>query len=63
MKWTADETVWVMAAETGETDADACTVTDFAYPKEMLRLLREMQTYTAETDGFSLKNIHGKIWT
>lgn len=61
MKWTADETVWVMAAETGETDADACTVTDFAYPKEMLRLLREMQTYTAETDGFSLKNIHGKI--
>lgn len=61
MKWTADEMVWVMAAETGETDADACTVTDFAYPKEMLRLLREMQTYTAETDGFSLKNIHGKI--
>ena len=61
MKWTADETVWVMAAETGKTDADACTVTDFAYPKEMLRLLREMQTYTAETDGFSLKNIHGKI--
>lgn len=61
MKWTADETVWVMAAETDETDADACTVTDFAYPKEMLRLLREMQTYTAETDGFSLKNIHGKI--
>lgn len=61
MKWTADETVWVMTAETGETDADACTVTDFAYPKEMLRLLREMQTYTAETDGFSLKNIHGKI--
>lgn len=61
MKWTADETVWVMTAETGETDADACTVTDFAYPREMLRLLREMQTYTAETDGFSLKNIHGKI--
>lgn len=61
MKWTDYATCWVMAAETCAAASDSCTVTDFAYPREVLRMLREMQTYTTAMEGFTLKNISGSI--
>ena len=61
MKWTAYATCWVMAAEACATASDSCTVTDFAYPREILRMLREMQTYATATEGFTLKNISGSV--
>ena len=61
MKWTDYATCSVMATETGSTESDSCTVTDFAYPREVLRMLREMQTYTTAMEGFTLKNISGSV--
>ena len=61
MKWTDYATCWVLAAEACATTADSCTVTDFAYPREILRMLREMQTYTTAMEGFTLKNISGSV--
>ena len=61
MKWTDYATCWVMAAETCTAMADSCTVTDFAYTRELLQLLRETQPYTTAMDGFTLKNISGSV--
>ncbi|MGN0793443.1 MAG: hypothetical protein ACI4MG_03090, partial [Aristaeellaceae bacterium] len=61
MKWTDYATCWVMAAETCAAASDSCTVTDFAYPRDILRMLRETQTYTTAMEGFTLKNISGSV--
>lgn len=63
MKWTDYATCWVMAAETGHADSDACTVTDFAYSREFLEALQAMDIslFTTPMNGFSLKNINGRI--
>lgn len=63
MKWTDYATCWVMAAETGPADSDACTVTDFAYSQEFLREMQEMgvNLFTTPMNGFSLKNINGSV--
>ena len=63
MKWTDYATCWVMAAETGPADSDACTVTDFAYSQEFLEALQAMDIslFTTSMNGFSLKNINGSV--
>ena len=61
MKWTDYATCWVMAAETCAAASDSCTVTDFAYPREIFRMLREMQMYATPMEGFTLKNISGSV--
>ena len=63
MKWTDYATCWVMAAETGPEDSDACTVTDFAYSQEFLEALQAMDIslFTTPMNGFSLKNINGSV--
>lgn len=63
MKWTDYATCWVMAAETGPADSDACTVTDFAYSQEFLEALQAMDVslFTTPMNGFSLKNINGSV--
>lgn len=63
MKWTDYATCWVMAAETGPADSDACTVTDFAYSQEFLEALQAMDIslFTTPMNGFSLKNINGSV--
>ena len=60
MKWTDYATCWVMAAETGPANSDACTVTDFAYSQEFLEALQAMDIslYATAMNGFSLKNIN-----
>ena len=61
MKWTDYATCWVMATEACTAMADSCTVTDFAYTRELLQLLRETQPYTTAMEGFTLKNISGSV--
>lgn len=61
MKWTDYATCFVMATETGSTESDSCTVTDFAYPREILQMLQETQIYATAMDGFTLKNISGSV--
>ena len=63
MKWTDYATCWVMAAETGPANSDACTVTDFAYSQEFLEALQAMDIslYATAMNGFSLKNINGSV--
>lgn len=61
MKWTDYATCWVLAIETGSTEADSCTVTDFAYPREVLQMLKETQVYATAMEGFTLKDISGSI--
>ena len=58
LKWTNTETVYVLASETGETDTQYLTVTDYAFanvPRTFsLRSVTPM-------DGFSLKTINAPI--
>lgn len=61
MKWTDYDTCWVMADETGPSDSDACTVTDFAYPAELLEQMQSMSLMSTPMNGFSLKNINGSV--
>lgn len=61
MKWTDYATCWVMAAEACAAAADSCTVTDFAYTRELLQLIRETRPYTTAMEGFTLKNISGSV--
>lgn len=61
MKWTDYATCWVMAAEACTAASDSCTVTDFAYTRELLQLLREAQPYATAMEGFTLKNISGSV--
>ena len=63
MKWTDYATCFVMAAETGPSDGDACTVTDFAYSQDDMRQIQSMNVSLMSTpmNGFSLKNINGSV--
>ena len=63
MKWTDYATCWIMAAETGPSESNACTVTDFAYSQEFLEALQAMDIslYSTPMNGFSLKNINGSV--
>ena len=63
MKWTDFATCFVMAAETGPSDGDACTVTDFAYSQDDMRQMQSMSVSLMSTpmNGFSLKNISGSV--
>lgn len=63
MKWTDYATCFVMAAETGPSDGDACTVTDFAYSQDDMRQMQSMSVSLMSTpmNGFSLKNINGSV--
>ena len=64
MKWTDYATCFVMAAETGPSDGDACTVTDFAYSQDDMRQMQSMSVSLMSStpmNGFSLKNINGSV--
>ena len=63
MKWTDYATCFVMAAETGPSDGDACTVTDFAYSRDDMRQMQSMSVslMSIPMNGFSLKNINGSV--
>ena len=63
MKWTDYATCFVMAAETGPSDGDVCTVTDFAYSQDEMRQMQSMSVSLMSTpmNGFSLKNINGSV--
>ena len=64
MKWTDYATCFVMAAETGPSDGDACTVTDFAYSQDDMRQMQSMSVSLMSStpmNGFSLKNISGSV--
>ena len=64
MKWTDYATAWIKATETVESSADSCTVTDFAYTLEYLKKTRNSGAKLLSTtpmNGFTLKNINGRI--
>lgn len=63
MKWTDYATCFVMAAETGPSDGDACTVTDFAYSQDDMWQMQSTSVSLMSTpmNGFSLKNINGSV--
>lgn len=63
MKWTDYSTCWVLATETDAATSDSCTVTDFAYTMEFFQMTKRMKARMATTpmDGFTLKNISGKV--
>ena len=64
MKWTDYSTAWIKATETEDSSADSCTVTDFAYTLEYLKMTRRSGAKLLSTtpmDGFTLKKINGQI--
>ncbi|MBQ8616965.1 MAG: hypothetical protein IJ418_05555, partial [Clostridia bacterium] len=60
MKWTATDTIWILADEAAETDQTDLTVTDYAYPLGA-PIMRLMSRSTTAMNGFSLKSISGSI--
>lgn len=60
MKWTATDTIWMLADEATETDQTELTVTDYAYPLGT-PIMRLMSHSTTAMNGFSLKSINGSI--
>lgn len=59
LKWTAEGLTYVLAEETKSTDAQALTVTDYAFATRPAGAARAHRASTM--DGFSLKNIHGTM--
>ena len=59
LKWTAEGLVYVLAEETQATDAQALTVTDYAFAARPAGASRAHRA--SAMDGFSLKNIHGTM--
>ena len=59
LKWTAEGLVYVLAEETQATDAQALTVTDYAFTARPAGASRAHRA--SAMDGFTLKNIHGTI--
>ena len=59
LKWTAEGLVYVLAEETQATDAQALTVTDYAFEVRPAGASRAHRA--SAMDGFTLKNIHGTI--
>lgn len=60
MKWTATDTIWILADEAARTDQTDLTVTDYAYPLGT-PIMRLMSRSTTAMNGFSLKSISGSI--
>ena len=58
LKWTATDSVWLLAEETWETELDALTVTDYAFPSKPAAKRRMA---ASDMNGFSLKEINGPI--
>ena len=64
MKWTNYSTAWIKEAETDAAFDDSCTVTDFAYTLEYLKMTRSSGTRlltTTPMTGFTLKKVNGKV--
>lgn len=65
MKWTNYSTAWILANETTEAASDSCTVTDYAYTLEYLKMTRTSGRKglrsTTPMNGFTLKNINGQV--
>ncbi|MBQ9210178.1 MAG: hypothetical protein IJ153_00615 [Clostridia bacterium] len=64
MKWTDYATAWILPDETGDAAEDSCTVTDFAYTVEFLRMNRssgKKMLKASPMNGFTLKNINGAV--
>lgn len=59
--WTATDAVFVLAEETAPTEEKGCTVTDYAYTKDVLRMMSRVKLRATAMNGFSLKNISGSI--
>ena len=59
LKWTAEGLAYVLAEETQATDAQALTVTDYAFTARPAGASRAHRA--SAMDGFTLKNIHGTI--
>ena len=59
LKWTAEGLVYVLAEETQATDAQALTVTDYAFTARPAGAARAHRA--SAMDGFTLKNIHGTM--
>ena len=60
MKWTKYGTAWVLESETWDDAGDSCTVTDYAYTMEYLRMIRgygKRGINTTPMEGFTLKDI------
>ena len=60
MKWTKYGTAWVLESETWDAAGDSCTVTDYAYTTEYLRMIRgygKRGINTTPMEGFTLKDI------
>lgn len=60
MKWTATDTIWILADETAKTEQTDLTVTDYAYPLGT-PIMRLMSRSSTAMNGFSLKSISGSI--
>ena len=59
LKWTAEGLVYVLAEETQATDAQALTVTDYAFAARPSGAARAHRA--SAMDGFTLKSIRGTM--
>ena len=59
LKWTAEGLAYVLAEEAQLTDAQALTVTDYAFTARPAGASRAHRA--SAMDGFTLKNIHGTM--
>ena len=60
LKWTDYGFTWVLAQDTGETDAEACTVTDYALTAPPIKKKGMLKAATP-TYGFSLRAAYGTM--
>ena len=60
LKWTDYGFTWVLAQDTGETDAEACTVTDYALTAPPVKKKGMLKAATP-TYGFSLRAAYGTM--
>ncbi len=60
LKWTDYGFTWVLAQDTGETDAEACTVTDYALTTPPVKKKGMLKAATP-TYGFSLRAAYGTM--
>lgn len=63
LKWTAYGTAWILSNEVSGVSADTCTLTDYAYTDEFLRMIRSNSTMlkASTMNGFTLRTRGGSI--
>ena len=64
LRWSDHGSVWILQAETEESDKSSCTLTDYAYTREYLQKIRSSGRKLMRAtpmNGFTLKNINGPI--